>query len=95
MVEKRVKKFGQGSPPPLFRQCLKEIFFFRLASLSSATQQPAQGGMRAAPDRVMNEERIIDHPTDGEMDRSLTKLNNHSGDQSKTKFLPLVWVRRE
>ena len=26
MVEKRVKKFGQG--PPLFRQCPKEIDFF-------------------------------------------------------------------
>ena len=34
MVEKRVKKFGQGSPPPpLFGQCPKEnIFFFRRAS---------------------------------------------------------------
>ena len=25
---KRVKKFGQGPPPPLFRQCPKEIVFF-------------------------------------------------------------------
>ena len=24
MVEKRVKKFGQGLPPPLFGQCRKE-----------------------------------------------------------------------
>ena len=28
MVEKRVKKFGQGPPPPLFGQCPKEIDFF-------------------------------------------------------------------
>ena len=27
MVEKRVKKFGQGPPPPLFGQCPKEIDF--------------------------------------------------------------------
>ena len=36
MVEKRVNKFGQGSPPPLFGQCPKEnIFFYRRASLRS------------------------------------------------------------
>ena len=36
MVEKRVNKFGQGSPPPLFGQCPKEnIFFYRMASLMS------------------------------------------------------------
>ena len=28
MVEKRVNKFGQGPPPPLFGQCPKEIVFF-------------------------------------------------------------------
>ena len=28
MVEKRVKKFGQGSPLPLFGQCPKENIFF-------------------------------------------------------------------
>ena len=28
MVEKRVNKFGQGPPPPLFGQCPKEIDFF-------------------------------------------------------------------
>ena len=33
MVGKRVKKFGQGSPLPLFRQCPKETFFFMRASL--------------------------------------------------------------
>ena len=27
MVEKRVKRFGQGPPPPLFGQCPKEIDF--------------------------------------------------------------------
>ena len=27
MVEKRVNKFGQGPPPPLFGQCPKEIDF--------------------------------------------------------------------
>ena len=27
-MEKRVKKFGQGPPPPLFGQCPKEIDFF-------------------------------------------------------------------
>ena len=27
-MEKRVKKFGQGSPPPLFGQCPKENIFF-------------------------------------------------------------------
>ena len=35
MVEKRVKKFGQGPPPPLFGQCPKEIdFFYGRCSLS-------------------------------------------------------------
>ena len=29
MVEKRVKKFGQGPPSPLFGQCLKENIFFQ------------------------------------------------------------------
>ena len=29
MVEKRVKKFGQGFPPPLFGQCLKENIFLQ------------------------------------------------------------------
>ena len=34
MVEKRVKKFGQGSPPPLFGAGPeKNIFFYRMASL--------------------------------------------------------------
>ena len=40
MVEKRVKKFGQGSPPPLFGQCPKEnIFFFRRASLRAEMEK--------------------------------------------------------
>ena len=35
MVEKRVIKFGQGSPPPLFRQCPKEnIFLSEMLPLS-------------------------------------------------------------
>ena len=35
MVEKRVKKFGQG-PPPLFGQCPKEnILFYRRCSLTT------------------------------------------------------------
>ena len=38
---KRVKKFGQGFPPPLFGQCPKEnIFSLRRASLSSNNNQP-------------------------------------------------------
>ena len=32
MVEKRVKKFGQGLPPPLFGQCPKEIDLFYVRS---------------------------------------------------------------
>ena len=32
MVEKRVKKFGQGPPPPLFEQCPKEIDLFYVRS---------------------------------------------------------------
>ena len=35
MVEKRVNKFGQGSPPPLFGQCPKENIVCRRCSLTS------------------------------------------------------------
>ena len=34
MVEKRVKKFGHGSPPPFSGNARKKSFFFRRASLS-------------------------------------------------------------
>ena len=34
MLEKRVKKFGQGSPPPFSDNARKKTFFFRMASLS-------------------------------------------------------------
>ena len=49
MVEKRVKKFGQGPPPPLFGQCPKEINFFSgRCSLTLSSCPPT--ALRAATD---------------------------------------------
>ena len=46
MVQKRVKKFGQGSPPPLYGQCLKEKFF-----LSGGLPLPAAATVPRFPPR--------------------------------------------
>ena len=45
MVEKRVKKFGQG-PPPFSGNARKKTFFFRRASLTSVAlgSQMSEGG---------------------------------------------------
>ena len=43
MVEKRVNKFGQGPPPPIFGQCPKENFFFSCEVFPNTTPVFNQG----------------------------------------------------